>query len=314
MHVLYVDNQDMLESGTQLFEQHMEPLLQQLEAFRQSSNMRADLPEIAPYLEVCRWPFRKLEYSFALDALLAQLGPGDRFLDAGCGVTPFAHTLAARGVQVDACDYDARLIGDLQRLGTERIYGSVVSYTRQDLTACSYPDATFDAISCISVLEHIPAPHDQQAIAELLRILKPSGMLVLTVDFTPASTAAPVEKLAHYGQRVTNLARMGNLNEIRRGFTRKLQARSAISDGSAQQARSANQCFEITHLEHDILPRLVGQQVVSHLPFITSLRSVTPRHAKQFWDLEAGLYDNQGRRSVLPAAVILHKAEVAVLV
>ena len=37
------------------------------------------------------------------------------------------------------------------------------------------------------------------------------------------------------------------------------------------------------------------------------LRAVTPEHARRFWEIEAGLYNNQGRRVVLPAGYILRK-------
>ncbi len=311
MHVLYTEDNATLKAETRLFEEHMEPLLQKLEAYDQLNVIGTRLPEIPQYLKVCRWPFRKLEYTYALDALLSQLKPGDRFLDAGSGVTPFAYALSARGIQADACDYDGRLIDELKHFAPERIYGNAVMYTRQDLTAITYPDDTFDAITCISVLEHIPAPADQRAIDELLRILKPGGLLILTVDFTPTS-ADTVSRLTYYGQRAITLARGGNLSEIRRGITRKLQARQAVSAGAARAARSANQCFEISHLEQDIQSRMDGQEIAPRLPFVRPLHSVTPAHARQFWDLEAGLFNDQGRRAVLPAAYTLRKIAVAV--
>lgn len=66
----------------------MEPLLLRRETVSQAGDVPASLPEIEQYLQVCRWPFRKLEYSFALDALLAHLQPGNCYLDAGSGVRP----------------------------------------------------------------------------------------------------------------------------------------------------------------------------------------------------------------------------------
>jgi ubiquinone/menaquinone biosynthesis C-methylase UbiE len=309
--VLFTEDKASLKAETRLFEEHMEPLLQKLEAYDQLKVIGARLPEIPQYLRVCRWPFRKLEYTYALDALLGHLRPGDRFLDAGSGVTPFAHALSARGIQADACDYDGRLIGELKHFAPEHIYGSAVTYTQQDLTAITYPDEMFDAISCISVLEHIPAPSDQRAIDELLRVLKPGGLLILTVDFTPTS-ADTISRLTYYGQRAIALARGGNISEIRRGITRKLQAQQAISTGAARAARSANQCFESVHLEQDLQSRMEGQEIARRLPFVRPLHSVTSVQARQFWELEAGLFDDQGRRTVLPAAHTLRKIAVAV--
>lgn len=311
MYVLYAPDRATLEARSVLFEQYMEPLLVKLEAAERAGRIPPSLPEIPQYLQVCRWPFRKLEYSLALDALLDHLKPGDRYLDAGSGATPLAFALAARGVEADACDGEARLIEELRRLRPETIYGSSVSYQTQNLTAMSYPNATFDAISCISVLEHIPAPYDQHAIRELLRVLKPGGLLILTVDFTPAALDSQAGQLRYYTQRIASLARSGNIGEIARGIGRKVQARQAVTQGEARLARSANQCFQVEHLEQDIAPLLDGEELASRIPFSQDLRSVTAEDARRFWDLEAGLFDKQGRRDVLPAALILRKSAVA---
>jgi 2-polyprenyl-3-methyl-5-hydroxy-6-metoxy-1,4-benzoquinol methylase len=309
MYLLYADDQHALAHYSRLFTEMMEPLLAALETHVRASDCRTFLPEIEQYLQVCRWPFRKLEYSFTLDALLDHLQPGDRFLDAGSGVTPLAHVLAARGIRAEACDADGRVITGLQQLDSDRIYASHVAYAIEDLTHLSYPDASFDAISCVSVLEHIPAPHDQRAVRELLRILRPGGILVLTIDFTPGSATGAAGKAHGYQRRVVDLARRGDLREIGRGFLRKVRARWVVHQGLARQPRSANECFRVEHIEQDIAPLLrEHQELASGLPFSIELRSATPAHAQQFWDLEPGLFDRQGRRVVLPAACIVRKS------
>ena len=50
---------------------------------------------------------------------------------------------------------------------------------RGDALALPFPDATFDHVIASEVLEHIP--EDGAAIAELRRVLKPSGGLAVTV-------------------------------------------------------------------------------------------------------------------------------------
>lgn len=308
MYVLYAEDTQSLREQSRLFDQCMEPLLQCLDAAYQAGRVSADLAEVGQYLQVCRWPFRKLEYSFALNILLDCLRPGDRYLDAGCGVTPLAHVLARSGVRVDACDTDRCLIDRLREIDFTAIFGTSVGYAVHDLTSLGYPDATFDAISCISVLEHIPAPLDQAAVCELLRVLKPGGILVVTVDFAPLSGSGRLRILPRSARRAASLARSGQIREIGQGVVRKLQARQQVRNGSARHARSAHQCFQIEHLEQDILPNLVGQPVASGLPFATDLRSVTAADARQFWELEPGLFDVQGRRPVLPVGHIVRKS------
>jgi ubiquinone/menaquinone biosynthesis C-methylase UbiE len=311
MYILYADTKADLDQKSGHFEQYMEPLLATLEKFSgQVGNISPNLPEIQQYLQVCRWPFRKLEYSFALDILLEILHPGDRYLDAGSGVTPMAHVLAGQGILAQACDSSHRLIKELQQLQPQKVYGTFVDYTAQDLTDLSFPTASFDAISCISVLEHIPSPYDQKAVNELIRVLKPGGTLVLTVDFKPRSGKGAPNQVFHYVNRTVNLLRQGRLNEIAQAISRKQKAKAVVRGGLASQPRSANQCFEIEHLEQDILPELVGRghEIKSRLGFSNDLRAFTAADSRQFWNMEPGLFNNQGRRTVLPAAIILRKA------
>lgn len=52
----------------------------------------------------------------------------------------------------------------------------------QDATALPYPDATFDHCLSISVVEHIAEEGDTAAMAEMWRVLKPGGILILTTN------------------------------------------------------------------------------------------------------------------------------------
>ena len=54
---------------------------------------------------------------------------------------------------------------------------------QQDGRALSYEDNSFDAAYSVSVLEHIPDTGDTAAMRELLRVVKPGGIVVVTVPF-----------------------------------------------------------------------------------------------------------------------------------
>lgn len=56
-----------------------------------------------------------------------------------------------------------------------------------DATDLPFPDGSFDCCACVSVLEHVGAGKDAQALAELWRVLIPGGFLVLTTDVAAAS-------------------------------------------------------------------------------------------------------------------------------
>jgi ubiquinone/menaquinone biosynthesis C-methylase UbiE len=58
-----------------------------------------------------------------------------------------------------------------------------------DITAIPAPDASFDAVLCIDVLEHVPEP--THALDEFARLLKPGGILILTAPFASNVHMAP---------------------------------------------------------------------------------------------------------------------------
>lgn len=65
-----------------------------------------------------------------------------------------------------------------------------------DATALPYADASFDYCACISVLEHVGQGKDARALAEILRVVRPGGVLVLTTD------VAAVPGDVHVGDRI----------------------------------------------------------------------------------------------------------------
>lgn len=58
-----------------------------------------------------------------------------------------------------------------------------------DITTILELDASFDAVKCIEVFEHIPEP--VKAVKEFSRILKPGGILILTAPFCSLTHFAP---------------------------------------------------------------------------------------------------------------------------
>jgi len=119
---------------------------------------------------------RIYEYPFCFHHLRQSLPVGSKVLDAGAGVTFFPFLLE-KDYQVTCVDRD----------DYEQVYrvinagaGTRVQFLQTDLHNIPLPSETFDAIYCISVLEHT---HDYPAIlSEFHRLLKPGGVLVVTFD------------------------------------------------------------------------------------------------------------------------------------
>jgi len=125
-----------------------------------------------------------------LKKTLAALPTGSRILDAGAGeLKNRQHCGHLAYVSQDFCQYEGQAGGapaeGLQPKSWDNSRIDLVS----DITAIPAPDASFDAILCSEVLEHLPEP--THALDEFARLLKPGGKLILTAPFASLVHMAP---------------------------------------------------------------------------------------------------------------------------
>ena len=97
-------------------------------------------------------------------------------LDAGCGDGVFAAFLHGLGFQVTGVDLSATAI-ERARARSPDVDLRLASLEEP----LPFPDATFDAVWCTEVLEHVFSVHD--TLAELNRVLKDRGTLLLTTPY-----------------------------------------------------------------------------------------------------------------------------------
>src|SRR5262249_45976685 len=143
------------------------------------------------------WASRKLEYGFVtrhFRRLEVQAGRPLRVLDAGCGVVPLGNWAARRGHQVLALDPCGEDIEFLVNNNLDAFYGSDVSYMIGRCEELPFASATFDVVTCASVLEHVAPGNDRPALGGLARVLKPGGHLLLTFDVAPPPEPRPGER------------------------------------------------------------------------------------------------------------------------
>lgn len=309
-YALISSNREDLGNRTRPFAAAFEPVLAALEDGRRHGHPAAAIPQVGEYLDVCRWPFRRLEYSFVLDAI-DRIGPAPlACLDVGCGATGLPHVLAKRGHTVQACDYDRHLIGELTNRRVCDLLATTVGYTFQDATALQFASDTFDVVACVSVLEHIPAPHDLRAVDEMIRVLKPGGLFVLTIDYSPTSATSQGRR-QHYLERAQRIVATEGVAGLVRAFRRKRAASADAASAGGAVPRSANQPFDWRHLEQDLLPRLAAAGMtpvsVAGAPAGVDPRTVDGVAARAFWDLEPGLFERQGRRAIVPVGLAMRK-------
>jgi ubiquinone/menaquinone biosynthesis C-methylase UbiE len=154
------------------------------------------------------WWSRFYEYAWAAEFCKET----DVVLDAACGIPhPFKFYLAGECKEVHAVDIDERIL-DLNEISKEmratfgieniKVLDEVnVNFKQASLTKLPYKNSMFDKIFCISALEHISDTDKVKALTEFKRVLKKSGMVILTIDYseTPEYYSAAmdeIEKLA----------------------------------------------------------------------------------------------------------------------
>jgi 2-polyprenyl-6-hydroxyphenyl methylase/3-demethylubiquinone-9 3-methyltransferase len=115
--------------------------------------------------------------------------PGLKVLDLGCAGGFMAEALALRGAHVTGIDPAAAAI-DVARAHA-RESGLRIGYDVGVGEAMSYDDASFDAVVCVDVLEHVADLH--KVLSEVARVLRPGGMFLFdTINRNPLARLATI--------------------------------------------------------------------------------------------------------------------------
>ncbi|MEX2225011.1 MAG: class I SAM-dependent methyltransferase [Dehalococcoidia bacterium] len=95
-------------------------------------------------------------------------------LDVGTGVGRWARWYASWP--------DARVTGidiEPERLERARSLGAGPTYNTMSVDSLAFDDASFDVVNSVTVLQHVPHEMKRRAIAEIARVLRPGGRVVL---------------------------------------------------------------------------------------------------------------------------------------
>lgn len=134
-----------------------------------------------------RYDLTNVAMTFGLDALWRRATtravrpePGERVLDLAAGTCRSSASLARTGAQVVAADFSPGMLAEGRRR-----YGDVrgLSFVEADAMNLPFGDAEFDAVTMSYGLRNVQRP--KVALAELLRVTKPGGRIVINEFSTP---------------------------------------------------------------------------------------------------------------------------------
>jgi SAM-dependent methyltransferase len=136
--------------------------------------------------------------------------------DVGCGPGVFARYLRAHATTVWAVDVDWAA---LRRLRARNRHNSDLRFVAAEATRLPFPESSLDTLVFLEVLEHVV--NDRGALQELSRVLKPGGILVLSVPVPPGETNDDVWGHKREGYTLPQLVELLEANEFvveERGF------------------------------------------------------------------------------------------------
>src|SRR6266540_2582037 len=110
-----------------------------------------------------------------------QIPAGVRLLDVACGAGQIAIPAARAGIYVTGIDIATNWIAQARARAASE--GLTVQFDEGDAEQLPYDDASFDVV--VSVVGAMFAPRPEQVAAELVRVCRPGGRIIM-VNWTPS--------------------------------------------------------------------------------------------------------------------------------
>lgn len=121
---------------------------------------------------------------------------GMRILDLAAGTGTSSAALAAHGANVVAADFSEGMLAEGRKRHADN---SLIEFVHADATALPFEDNSFDAATISYGLRNVNDP--RAALAEMFRVVKPGGRIVIAEFSTPPS-AVVRGPYAFYGRHV----------------------------------------------------------------------------------------------------------------
>ncbi len=145
------------------------------------------------------WPIDALhtntrvwEYPFVLNAInnFSESNIGKKLLDIGSALTFFPQLMTDRGYSVTSIDIDEQLVKWANDIRNSNIFNAnaeafkepIKNFIKEDVSVLNLEDNSFDIITNISVLEHIPFAKMPVILKNIYKKLKDDGIFICTLD------------------------------------------------------------------------------------------------------------------------------------
>lgn len=115
---------------------------------------------------------------------------GARVADVGCGGGLLSEALARSGAQVTGIDLGEKVI-EVAKLHLHESNLQVDYRVQSSASLAAAEPASFDAVCCMELIEHVPDP--AALVADLAAMAKPGGLVFMsTINRTPAAFGAAI--------------------------------------------------------------------------------------------------------------------------
>lgn len=154
---------------------------------------------------------------------LAGIQGGETVLDVGCGTGVLA-VLAKKAVGREGTaaglDLAPNMIRQARRKAEQA--GVEIDFRVASIDAIPYPDSSFDLVTSSMMFHHLPVTIKEKGLAEIHRVLKPTGRFFLCDYASPRLLAAPLMFLLLIWIAPTRYQLLGKLPALirRSGFER----------------------------------------------------------------------------------------------
>ncbi len=149
-------------------------------------------------------------------AILGEIKPTDKVLDAGCGVGGSSIFLAKKyGCQVTGITLSERQVRTATHFSEKNGVSHLAKFERMDYTQTRFPDASFDVVWAIESMQ--TATDKSLFFKEMRRILKPNGRILIADVFKEGNwqiTETPVMQRMLHGWAMSDLLTIQALTDL----------------------------------------------------------------------------------------------------